>query len=85
MILEIGIGSGDFLKVLKTFGYENLVGIDISSILTHRAKRINPQAQILVADVHHHPPFRSCTFDAVYCLDTIEHWAFLKLGFDEVN
>jgi ubiquinone/menaquinone biosynthesis C-methylase UbiE len=79
-LLEIGCGSGGpSLFVARTFGCR-VTGIDINekAILTAndmvRERKLDSLVQFSQSDASHPLPFESMTFDAVTCIDSINHF-----------
>lgn len=76
-ILDIGCADGTFTKIILDHSKANLViGIDIlPSSMSFAKKRFsgNKKLKFMVADAEN-LPFKKEEFDAVFCLDTIEHF-----------
>jgi SAM-dependent methyltransferase len=68
-VLDVGCGSGGLLRALGRHGHAPVVGMDLSREALARCPghRIGADAQ--------HLPFRDRSFDAVACLEVIEHHA----------
>jgi len=75
-ILEIGCGRGEFSNLLARRGKE-LLAIDLSPQMVHRARQANPQSNIdfVVADVMTYD-FPENYFDCITTLTTIHHLPF---------
>lgn len=75
-VLDVGCADGTFTKVIsKKTGSENLVGIDVLKSSINYAKKIfakNQKMSFKVADAHN-LPFKESEFDAVFCLEALEH------------
>lgn len=74
-VVEIGCGTGTFLKVLGKTSDVYLVGVDFSSVALKSAfKRIKALKNIdlVLADAHH-LPFKNYCFNTVICCEVIEH------------
>ncbi|MGH2669138.1 MAG: class I SAM-dependent methyltransferase [bacterium] len=75
-VLDIPCGEGAFLERLQAMGVEQRHGADIVNRLTL------PGARFTAADMNAPLPFRDGAFDAVVCIDGIEH---LERPFDFVR
>lgn len=74
-IVDLGFGSGDFLKVLVQSSIESkfeIYGLDYSKAAVSRAKKILPLGQFITGDIYK-LPYESDCFDTVFCLQTLEH------------
>lgn len=75
-ILDVGCADGTFTKiVLVKSGASKVVGIDVLPKSVSYAKRRFARSKRMsfrVADAHK-LPFKDRTFDAVFCLETLEH------------
>jgi ubiquinone/menaquinone biosynthesis C-methylase UbiE len=81
-ILDIGTGNGILIRMLrKKFPKNNYTGIDM-----HRGIRNLeiPDTKLLVADVRK-LPFKSNTFDRIFCLDVLEHIKELDKAISEIK
>ena len=68
-VLDIGCGTGGFMKLLRE-RYTQVVGLDLSWLgLTHTRSRGFPS--VLMADANH-LPFQDNRFDLVVCIDVLE-------------
>jgi len=68
-VLDIGCGTGGFMKLLRE-RYVHVVGLDLSwQGLTHTRSRGFPS--VLMADANH-LPFQDNRFDLVVCIDVLE-------------
>lgn len=76
-ILDIGSADGTFTKILLDYSRADLVvGVDIlPSSISYAQKRFskNKKLKFKVADAEK-IPFKNEEFNAVFCLDTIEHF-----------
>lgn len=70
-LLDVGCGSGRFVKVLKKEGYITTFGVDIALPALSVGKK--EKLDLLLASMEKGLPFQSETFDAVFFLDVIEH------------
>lgn len=72
-ILDVGCHGGTFTQVvLKRIGTKQIYGVDIShSAIEYIQKRI-PYGHFQVASAEQ-LPFKTGTFDAVFCLEVLEH------------
>ncbi len=76
-IIDVGFGSGDFLKLLLQKSPEKqyeVHGLDYSNAAVERASRIIPGGKFLTGDVYA-MPYEECYFDQVHCIQTLEHLA----------
>ena len=72
-VLDIGCHSGLFTNLVKNkTGATRIFGIDISGKAIEKAKQRIPDGHFQVADGQK-LPFKSSFFDAVFCLEVIEH------------
>ncbi len=69
-VLDAGCGPGRHLRVVRRFGAK-AVGID-ASLAVRVSKAVNPDAEVLRADILH-LPFRDGVFDAAYSLGVVHH------------
>ncbi len=74
-IVDLGFGSGDFLRFLvenmpgQTF---DIHGLDYSKSAVIRAKKLIPKGEFIVGDIYN-MPYASASFDLVFCIQTLEH------------
>jgi SAM-dependent methyltransferase len=74
-VCEIGIGDGHLLRLLNRFGLKS-TGIDISTYLVKKLGEIFEDEGIEVNFLQHdfsEPICYEAAFDAVFCLDVLEH------------
>ncbi len=74
-IIDIGFGSGDFLRLLASHAPERkfeIYGIDYSEAAVNRASKILPFGQFTTGDVYS-LPYPANYFDQIYCIQTLEH------------
>jgi ubiquinone/menaquinone biosynthesis C-methylase UbiE len=75
-ILDIGSADGTFSEVIfKKTQAKKLVGVDVlKSSVEYASKRFrkNPRMEFLVADAED-IPFKANQFEAVFCLEALEH------------
>ncbi len=70
--LDVGCGKGIFLsRLVKSFKVKG-AGVDLSPKVIKIAKAKMEKCQLMVADATA-LPFLNKSFDAVFCLDTLEH------------
>ena len=69
-LLDIGCGTGIILELLKKYGTG--YGVELSS-LGIRMLRKRKQRLIVQADANRVIPFKNDIFDAIMCLDVLEH------------
>lgn len=72
-ILEIGCGEGAFLYYLKTLGYENCTGIDVSEEQIILAQKLGVK-DIKKVDLREFLKDKKEAFDVVIARDIIEHF-----------
>jgi 2-polyprenyl-3-methyl-5-hydroxy-6-metoxy-1,4-benzoquinol methylase len=72
-ILEIGTGLGKFMFTLKSLGYTNIEGIDVSDEMVEIARRNSGEKITLVKDVNSYVSNCLHKYDFVFMLDVIEH------------
>lgn len=89
-ILDVGCGTGDILKTLKSFGYKNLFGIEISKDQYIKAKKING-IDVIHGDAYNFLQKSGKKFDVLIMFDLIEHIekkklvSFLKFAHKTLN
>jgi len=72
-ILDIGCGNGGFVYYLKSLGYENSSGIDISPEQVEVAKSLGIKG-IECADIVSFLRDKKSIYDAIFARDVIEHF-----------
>lgn len=80
-ILEVGCGTGRFLKELSEAGFANVNGIDQSRSMLESGGDSNSESKLLVGDGFR-LPFADDAFEAVYSIHVLMHLAD-KRGFIE--
>lgn len=70
-ILDIGCGSGGFLRTFKNGNLWKLHGIELAPAMAERAI-VNTAAEVFVGDALS-APFAAGSFDLVTCFDVLEH------------
>ncbi len=80
-ILDVGCADGVFSNLIfKNTKAKKLIGLDVVKTSIDWAKRHwskNKKIRFIVGDAHR-LPFKSNTFDAVFCLEALEHVASPK-------
>ena len=73
-ILELGLGSGDFLNILNTKATQKLeiYGLDYVESGLKRARKLLPNGKFIQGDIYQ-LPYEDDFFDQIYCLQTLEH------------
>lgn len=66
-ILDVGCGTGKHLKYLKRFGYQKMVGLDISKHMTTKSKRVNPMDEIILGNFNNNTTFIPNSFTHITC------------------
>ena len=71
--LDMGCHSGTFTaQVMKKINSDQVYGIDISHSAIELAKKRFPKGHFQMADAHN-LPFKDNFFEAVFCLEMLEH------------
>ncbi len=83
-ILDAGCGTGRNLRALTAVGSQ-AVGLDFSLGMLKVARRHNPHAPLLEADLQKPHPLRARCFDAVLCALIGEHLSDLPTVFREAH
>src|SRR3990172_6310050 len=71
-ILDVGCGEGHLLVYLNEVPGRKLFGVDVLSSVIKQAQERVPEATIKLAKKNR-IPFENETFDAVSCIDVLEH------------
>jgi 2-polyprenyl-3-methyl-5-hydroxy-6-metoxy-1,4-benzoquinol methylase len=74
-VVEIGFGSGDFLRLLTLNSPERhfeIYGLDYSKMAVKRATGILPEGNFSTGNVYN-LPYANDFFDQVFCIQTLEH------------
>jgi len=71
--LDLGCGPGGNLALSEGFAPEITVGLDLSPIAIDLARRKQPAARLVQADLSHALPFRDASFDAVTVFNVLYH------------
>jgi len=67
-LLDVGCGLGDLLTFLQQGGVEvDYTGVDILDRMVETARERHPRGRFVVADVFRSSPFKSASFDVVFC------------------
>lgn len=69
-ILDIGCGSGDFLRLLQGRGFRNLYGVEIDDSLLAMSKDLSAE---IVKSSAAHLPFEDQKFDCIYIYNVMHH------------
>jgi SAM-dependent methyltransferase len=81
-VLDVGSGRGELLAELgRRWPASRRVGVDIATARLRDAGR----ARVLDADVQRGLPFRSATFDVVFCTEVLEHLKDPVRGLREIH
>ncbi|MGB7923099.1 MAG: methyltransferase domain-containing protein [Pyrinomonadaceae bacterium] len=80
-ILDAGCGTGRHLKLLIDAG-AHTIGLDFSQGMLEVARRNNPSALLVRADLQHPLPFAPARFDALLCALIGEHLGDLRVVFE---
>ena len=81
-VLDVGCGTGYFLKILRKNGFECL-GIDLSGNMIEKAKAFNPDVFLQKADAKR-LPFSDNSFDAIVSIETLRYFSKRELLLDEI-
>ncbi len=85
-VLDVGCADGVFSQVIfRATQPKKFIGLDVVKTSVAWAKKHwikNKKMKFLVADAHH-LPFRKACFDAVFCLEALEHVADPLLALKE--
>ncbi|WP_324755688.1 methyltransferase domain-containing protein [Sphingobacterium thalpophilum] len=81
MVIDIGCGNGDMLRILSDYGFQNnidfkMVGIDANSFTIDYARKLSgdyPNISYRCADVFEEN-FETASFDIVLCTLTLHHF-----------
>ena len=76
-VLEVGIGHGNFAKLLARYA-DNYIGVDIDPVLVEHAQAANPANSYIVADITSSdliPATASLGIDTVLACNILEHVA----------
>jgi SAM-dependent methyltransferase len=71
-VLEVGCGTGHWLKVLKNLPAE-LVGLDLSGAMLQKARLLVPEATLVCASAED-LPFKPGSFDLIFCVNAFHHF-----------
>lgn len=74
-VVDIGFGSGDFLKLLCESAPEKrfeVYGLDYAESAVKRASKMVPGGTFITGDVYN-LPYPADFFDIVFCIQTLEH------------
>lgn len=72
-VLEIGCSKGQLLSVLHNFGFQHLVGIDLSPGDIDAARRTHPELSFECADAQPYLLDRPSTYEVVLMKAVLEH------------
>lgn len=71
-LLDIGCGNGSLIMALHQLGFDHVQGIDISEEQIQIARQ-SGLMEVEVADATEYLKGKSGLFDAVFCMDLVEH------------
>jgi ubiquinone/menaquinone biosynthesis C-methylase UbiE len=84
-VLDVGCHSGTFTKhIIKKIGSKEIYGVDISPSAIKLAKKRIPYGHFQVASGEK-LPFKNNFFDAVFCLEVLEHVDYPQEVLNEVK
>lgn len=72
-ILELGCGRGDFADLVNDELSYKITGIDIFQSYLNLCKKKGKYEKVIKRDLTKRLPFKDNSFDAVVCLQTVEH------------
>src|SRR5262249_37696655 len=73
-VLDLGCGDGRYAAKIAAAGFE-VTGVDPSPAALKRAARAHPELRLAAADPDGTLPLRDCSFEAVICINVLEHVA----------
>ena len=82
-ILEVGCGTGHWLDILHTRGHR-VFGLDLSTQMLNQAHGLLPTVALIRGRAEH-LPFPAATFDRVFCINAIHHFADKPVFLKEVR
>lgn len=82
-ILEVGCGTGHWLEVLHTRGHD-VTGLDLSVEMLSRAHSLLPDVALIRGRAER-LPFPAQTFNRVFCINAIHHFADKHAFLQEVR
>ncbi len=71
-ILDIGIGTGRFAKMLHEFGAK-VYGLDVTPEMLAACRSEAPYARLVLGRLGSRLPFRNASFDAVLCIRVLKY------------
>ena len=72
-VLDVGCQRGAYVKHLRINpNVTDVIGLDISEVVIHQAKLLQPGVSFIVGDIMN-LPFRDNSFDTVLASETLEH------------
>ena len=86
-VCEIGIGDGYLLRLLSRFGLKS-TGIDISNYLIKKLQVIFQEEDLKINLLQHDistPVDYENTFDAIFCLDILEHVRDIEKAIENIK
>lgn len=83
-ILEIGCGTGNYLKIFEQ-SFNNVYGIDQSQGMLSKAKEKCNHAIFTLGDATILEAYNDCTFDLIYMVDVIHHIKEVDKFFKSIN
>jgi ubiquinone/menaquinone biosynthesis C-methylase UbiE len=83
LYLDIGCGTGNYLKALSAMG-AHFYGIDPSEVMLEKASQQNPTATFIQAKAEQ-IPLADNFFDGAMAMFTLHHWDNILHGLKEIN
>ena len=72
-VLDVGSGTGFYVREWLAAGAEAVVGSDLTSTATGRLKGVFPRLEFVQFDISAEPPFDRASFDVISAFDVLFH------------
>ena len=72
-VLDVGCGTGIFMRYMGSKGYINVTGVDVSAEMVECCKKNNTNNAILINDLEGYLSSKRAHFDLIVMNDIIEH------------
>lgn len=83
-VIDVGCGSGDFLKIIRGNCGGEIHGVDFSAASIDRCRQIMPEGRFAIGDIYG-LDYESGYFDVVICMETLEHLEAPEAAFRELR